>query len=70
MREALYVGIDVSKANLDVHCRPLNKEWQVPNNPKGRQNLLKEHGTPRQHIDSLAGRLGAALKDVSSILRA
>ena len=35
-----------------------------------RQNLLKEHGTPRQHIDSLAGRLGAALKDVSSILRA
>jgi hypothetical protein len=35
-----------------------------------RQNLLKEHGTPRQHIDSLAGRLGAALKDISSILRA
>lgn len=37
---------------------------------KVRQNLLKAHGTPRQHIDSLAGRLGAALKDVSSILRA
>lgn len=35
-----------------------------------RQDILKEHGTPRQHIDSLAGRLGAALKDVSSILRA
>ncbi|MEK8029709.1 hypothetical protein AACH06_02655 [Ideonella sp. DXS29W] len=35
-----------------------------------RQNLLKEHGTPRQHIDSLAGRLNAALKDVLSILRA
>jgi hypothetical protein len=34
-----------------------------------RKDLLKEHGTPRQHIDSLAGRLGAALKDVSSILR-
>lgn len=35
-----------------------------------RQELLKEHGTPRQHIDSLACRLDAALKDVSSILRA
>lgn len=35
-----------------------------------RQKLLKEHGTPRQHIDSLAGRLGDALKDALTILGA
>ncbi len=34
-----------------------------------RQDLLKEYGTPRQHIDFLAGRLRTALKDISSILR-
>ncbi len=28
-----------------------------------RRKLLKEHGTPKQHIDSLAGRLVASLKD-------
>lgn len=59
MSEALYIGIDVSKANLDVHCRPLNKEWQVPNTPTGHQNLLKElldiH--PRQIVMEATGRL-------------
>ena len=35
-----------------------------------RQDLLKEYGTPRQHIDSLAGRLSASLKDISTILDA
>ncbi len=33
-----------------------------------RRKLLKEHGTPRKHIDSLAGRLVAALKDSLAIL--
>lgn len=33
-----------------------------------RRKLLKEHGTPKTHIDSLAGRLDAALKDVLAIL--
>ncbi|MFS2033413.1 hypothetical protein ACEN8I_05230 [Polaromonas sp. CT11-55] len=35
-----------------------------------RQDLLKEYGTPRQHIDSLAGRLSASLKDIPMILGA
>lgn len=35
-----------------------------------RQKLLKEHRTPKKHIDSLAGRLVAALKDVQAILSA
>ena len=35
-----------------------------------RQKLLKEHGTPRRHIDFLASRLGAALKDVLAVLSA
>jgi hypothetical protein len=33
-----------------------------------RQKLLKEHGTPRHHIDSLASRLAAALNDVLAVL--
>lgn len=35
-----------------------------------RRKLLKEHGTPKQHIDSLAGRLVASLKDALAILGA
>jgi len=35
-----------------------------------RRKLLKEHGSPREHIDSLAGRLVAALTDVLAILSA
>lgn len=35
-----------------------------------RRKLLKEHGTPKQHIDLLAGRLVASLKDALSILSA
>ncbi|MEZ0369229.1 MAG: IS110 family transposase [Candidatus Sericytochromatia bacterium] len=42
MSEPLFIGIDVSKARLDVHCRPLNKAWAVPNTPKGRRKLLKQ----------------------------
>lgn len=35
-----------------------------------RRKLLKEHGTPKQHIDSLAGRLVASLTDALAIFSA
>jgi len=35
---------------------------------KIRQELLRKHGTPRQHIDSLAERLRSSLKDSAEIL--
>jgi len=42
MSEPLYIGIDVSKATLDIHYRPLERDGQVPNTPKGRQRLLED----------------------------
>jgi transposase len=41
----IFVGIDVSKATLDVHCRPAGSAFQCPNDPDG--------------IASLVGRLAA-----------
>lgn len=34
-REALFFGIDVSKARLDVAVRPTGATWQAPNDPAG-----------------------------------
>jgi hypothetical protein len=79
LREALIVkGTDLDQA--DALVKPLGDlqffRTRLSAHAGGagaaqvRQQLLKEHGAPRQHIDSLAGRLDAALKDISSILRA
>lgn len=79
LREALIVkGTDLDQA--DALVKPLGElqffRTRLSAHAGGagaaqvRQQLLKEHGTPRQHIDSLAGRLDAALKDISSILKA
>lgn len=59
MSEAPYIGIDVSKARLDVHARPLNRDWQVPNTPKGRQRLLEDLLSlqPQNVILEATGRL-------------
>ncbi len=36
----VYVGIDVSKARLDVAVRPAGEHWDVPNNPEGADDLV------------------------------
>jgi transposase len=36
----VFVGIDVSKASLDVHCRPDNSAFSCPNDPAGIGSLL------------------------------
>ena len=41
MTEAVYVGIDVSKATLDVAVGVKGDFWQVENNPKGIENLVE-----------------------------
>ena len=38
----VYVGIDVSKAHLDVADRPNKKTWQEENNAEGIANLVKK----------------------------
>ena len=37
---ALYVGIDVAKAQLDVAVRPTGDRWAIPNTEAGRQDVL------------------------------
>jgi transposase len=37
----MFVGIDVSKARLDVALRPSDKNFSVANNPRGIASLVK-----------------------------
>jgi transposase len=37
-----FVGIDVSKAELDVHIRPAGSYWTVPNDAEGHAQLVNE----------------------------
>ena len=39
-QQPLYVGIDVSKAALDVGLRPTAQGWSVPNEDKGISQLV------------------------------
>jgi transposase len=42
MPEPVYVGIDVSKAQLDVALRPKGRHWRVGNNDEGIAALVEE----------------------------
>lgn len=44
-REPVYVGIDVSKAHLDVAVRPSGERWQVDNTVEGIEQLVKKLST-------------------------
>lgn len=38
----MFVGIDVSKARLDVHLRPSGEEWSVSNDEQGHAELVSK----------------------------
>jgi transposase len=38
----IFIGIDVSKASLDVAVRPTGETWQVSNDPKGIEQLVEK----------------------------
>ena len=40
--QEIFIGIDVSKARLDVHVRPDGRRWQVTNDARGRHELVAE----------------------------
>ena len=42
MSEALYVGIDVCEAHLDVATSPAAKQWQFSNDARGIRALVKQ----------------------------
>ena len=41
-QEAIYVGIDVAKAQLDIAARPTNQQWHVANTEKGIKDLVRQ----------------------------
>jgi transposase len=41
MTAPCFVGIDVSKARLDVHLRPQGEAFRVPNDPDGWAQLVE-----------------------------
>jgi len=43
-KERVFVGIDVSKARLDIGVRPTGEGWQVENNLEGIHELVKKLG--------------------------
>ncbi len=43
-QQPVYVGIDVSKASLDVAVAPTRQRWQVANDPAGIQQLVEQLG--------------------------
>ena len=60
MPEDLFVGIDVSKATLDVAVRPSNESWSVPNSEPGISDLvgrLRELPAPRLVLMEATGGL-------------
>jgi transposase len=38
----VFVGIDVSKASLDVHVTPANRSFTLPNDPRGCEKIVDE----------------------------
>lgn len=41
--QAVFIGIDVSKAMLDVAAHPTGQRWQVPNDPDGIADLVSRY---------------------------
>ena len=62
-QEPRYVGIDVSKATLDVGLRPTVETWSVPNDEKGIGELLRqlEELSPALVVLEASGGLELAL---------
>lgn len=62
------VGIDVSKAKLDIHVRPLQERLTVPNDPKGHAALvskLRRHDVTRIVLEATGGYEAAAARALS-----
>ncbi len=60
---SLTVGIDISKASLDVHCAPANTNHRFPNTPEGHQALIEALGnrTVRACVFEATGHYGRDL---------
>ena len=67
-QEPRYVGIDVSKATLDVGLRPTVQTGSVPNDEKGIRELLRQLGelSPALVVLEASGGLELATRRVTA----
>ena len=57
-QEPRRVGIDVSKATLDVGLRPTVQTWSVPNDENGIGELLRQLGELSESVANRMNRSG------------
>ena len=55
-----FVGIDVSKAQLDVAVRPTGKRWTLPYDETGIEGLIPQIVDPGAALGGRPGRYGTA----------
>ena len=66
--QPVYVGIDVSKAMLDVAVRPIYQRWSVANGEKGFNPLVRRLKTLSPALivlDAVSGYPGKLLRDAN-----
>jgi transposase len=66
----LYVGIDVSKATLDVAIRPTEKHWQVPHTEEGIRELVAVLAPMHPSLIVLEATGGLEVSLVAALARA
>lgn len=64
----IFVGIDVSKAHLDVAARPTGEAWRVPNEAAGWESLIERLKTLQPAVIVLEAS-GGLERPVASALR-
>jgi len=67
MTEALYIGIDVSKAALDVAVGQSGDFWRVKNNPDGIRTLVERLEALRPALVVLESTGGYELRAASAL---
>ena len=70
MERSLFVGIDVAKDSLDVHVRPTDEAWQVPNDPAGQAMLAQRLATMPPGLIVLEATGGYEIAVVGALARA
>ena len=66
--EATHIGIDVSKAHLDIHCLEVNRSWRIANRPAAIRAFIREEHTLLKGAFVVVDGAGALEYDVCTLL--
>ena len=67
---AIYIGIDVSKTQLDVAARPTGEGWSVCNDEKGIASLVDCLGEMRPELVVLEVTVGSQARAAAALAAA